>query len=125
MRIIIASLIFLLTAVNTFAQTTNSLPKSEKKALKQAKKLRKRLLKGADFNQLARKYSDDPGSGSVGGEMGRVQFGQFVPEYDSTVLALEVGKISEPFRTKFGYHLIELLGRNETTFTSRHILIKP
>ena len=105
--------------------TEKSSAKNQKKALKQAQKLRKRLLKGADFHQLAEKFSDDPGSAAYGGEMGSVQFGQFVPEYDSAVLAMEVGEISEPVRTKFGYHLIELIAKDEATFTSRHILVRP
>ena len=125
MKIIITLFVFSFSVVNIFAQTAIDLPKNEKKALKQAEKLRKRLLRGADFNELAKKHSDDPGSGPHGGEMGSVQFRQFVPEYDSGVLALNVGEISKPVRTKFGYHLIELLEKDETTFTSRHILIKP
>jgi len=123
---LIALSIFLLASADLLAQTNETaLAKQEKKALKQAQKLRKRLLKGADFHQMAEKFSDDPGSAAYGGEMGSVQFGQFVPEYDSAVLALEVGEISEPVQTKFGYHLIELIAKDETTFTSRHILIKP
>jgi parvulin-like peptidyl-prolyl isomerase len=118
--------IFLLASTDLLSQTNETASaKQEKKALKQAQKLRKRLLKGADFHQLAEKFSNDPGSAPYGGEMGSVQFGQFVPEYDSAVLALEVGEISEPVRTKFGYHLIELIAKDETTFKSRHILIRP
>lgn len=119
-------LLLLLTSTIGWAQLNDKTnPKQERKALKQAQQLRKQLLNGADFNQLAEKYSDDPGSGPYGGEMGSVHFGQFVPEYDSTVIILEPGEISEPVRTDFGYHLIELIAKDETTFTSRHILIKP
>ncbi|MEM9833079.1 MAG: peptidylprolyl isomerase [Bacteroidota bacterium] len=125
MKVVIVLLIFLFTVVDTSAQTTDGLPKSERKALKQTKKLRKRLLKGADFNQLAKKYSDDPGSAAYGGELGSVDLGQFVPEFEEAIRSLKPGEISEPVRTDFGYHLIELIAKDETTFTSRHILIKP
>ncbi len=126
MRTIITLFISLLIGISALAQTKEvASDKSEKRALKQAYKLRKRLLKGANFHQLAEKYSDDPGSAQYGGNLGSVQFGQFVPEFDSTVLTLQPGEISEPVRTDFGYHLIELIEKDNTTFSSRHILIKP
>ncbi len=66
--------IFLLAGAEILAQTNETASaKDEKKALKQAQKLRKRLLKGADFHQLAEKFSDDPGSAQYGGELGSVQ----------------------------------------------------
>jgi len=49
---------------------------------------------------------------------------QFVLQYDSAVLTLQPGEISEPVRTDFGYYLIELLEKDNTTFSSRHILMK-
>ena len=126
MKIVVVLLILLSVELDVFAQfETQASAKEERKALRQVKKLRKRLLRGADFSRLAKKFSDDPGSGPYGGTLGRVQFGQFVPQFDSTVLELEVSEISEPVRTDFGYHLIELIAKDETTFTSRHILITP
>ena len=100
-------------------------PKQEKAALKTAKKLRKRLIRGGDFALLAEKYSADPGSARMGGELGFVGPGQLVPEYEKTVANLAPGELSEPVRTPFGYHLIQLIDRDGERFNTRHILIKP
>ena len=97
----------------------------EKVALKKAKKLRKRILRGADFATLAQKHSDDPGSGMMGGDLGFVSSSQLIPEFEEAVVALEPGEISEPMRTPVGYHLIQLTERREGRFSTRHILIKP
>ena len=98
--------------------------KQEKAALKKAKKLRKKLARGADFASLARRRSDDPGSAPMGRELGWVDWGQFVPEFEEAVAHLEPKELSEPVRTAFGYHLIQLVDRTEDQFNVRHILIK-
>ncbi len=99
-------------------------PKQERVALKKAKKLRKKLVRGADFASLARRYSDDPGSRPTGGEFGWVRWGEFVSEFEEAVAQLKPGELSEPVRTPFGYHLIQLVDRTEDQFNPRHILIK-
>ncbi|MEQ9438132.1 MAG: peptidylprolyl isomerase [Cyclobacteriaceae bacterium] len=118
------SILFSTASAQTSSDVKDSL-RREKKALKQARKIRNKLLRGADFHQLAEKYSDDPGSAQHGGELGSVHFGQFVPEFEETIRSIEPGKVSEPVRTDFGYHLIELMALEGDQFTSRHILIKP
>ena len=70
--------------------------------------LRKRLLDGADFAQLAASESDDADSASRGGELDAFGHGQTVPSFDKAAFALQVGVISEPIRTPFGYHLIRV-----------------
>lgn len=97
----------------------------KQKALEEAQQIRNKLLAGADFTELARQHSDDPGSALLGGEMGFMQKGQLVPEYEAAVLALAKGEISEPVKTEFGYHIIELIELREGEFNTRHILIKP
>ena len=99
--------------------------KQEKAALKKAKRLRKRLIRGADFASLAEKYSDDPGSAMMGGELGFTGPEQLVPEYEAAAVKLNPGELSEPVRTQFGYHLIELIEQKENQINTRHILIKP
>ena len=99
--------------------------KQEKAALKKAKKIRKRILRGADFGKMAQKYTDDPGSATTGGNLGVVDWGQFVPEFEEAVTQLELGELSEPVRTPFGYHIIQLIDRDEEQFHARHILVKP
>ena len=99
--------------------------KQEKAALKKAKKIRKRILRGADFGEMAQEHTDDPGSVATGGNLGAVDWGQFVPEFEEAVTRLELGELSEPVRTPFGYHIIHLIDRDEEQFHARHILVKP
>ncbi|MCU0222691.1 MAG: peptidyl-prolyl cis-trans isomerase [Acidobacteria bacterium] len=63
---------------------------------------------GADFAQLAAKYSDDPGSKNQGGDLGFNQRGRMVPEFDEAVFSMAPGAISDPVRTQYGYHVIRL-----------------
>lgn len=70
-----------------------------------------RIKAGEDFAELAKLLSDDPGSANTGGELGWAGPGTFVPEFDATVNNLEIGELSEPFRTQFGWHIVEVLDR--------------
>lgn len=62
---------------------------------------------GGSFEELAKKYSQDPGSAPKGGSLGWFGRGQMVAEFDSTAFAMEKGEISRPFRTRFGWHIIK------------------
>ena len=64
-----------------------------------------------EFEELAKLMSDDPGSGNIGGDMGWTGPGTFVPEFDEVVAASDIGVVSEPFRSRFGWHIVEVLGR--------------
>src|SRR5690606_15844025 len=87
--------------------------------------LRSRILSGEDFNELARKHSDDPSVVQNGGDMGWVGRGQMVPEYEAMAFKLKVDEVSMPFETDFGFHIMQLLGRRGNEYHSRHILISP
>lgn len=95
------------------------------KAKALADELRKRLEAGEDFAALAKKYSDDPGSGSQGGDLGFVKRGTFVPEFEATAYKLDPGQLSSVIETEFGFHIIELLERRGNLIHCRHILVKP
>jgi peptidyl-prolyl cis-trans isomerase D len=69
---------------------------------------RERIVGGADFASLAEELSEDPGSAALGGDLGMVAKGIFDPAFEQALWELEVGEISEPVRTDFGYHLIQL-----------------
>jgi len=84
--------------------------------------LRQIILDGEDFPDMARKFSDDPGSTSNGGDLGWQAPGSFVAEFDSTIATLQPGQISGVVKTQFGFHIIQLLERNGSRFRSRHIL---
>ncbi|HEX7016822.1 MAG TPA: peptidylprolyl isomerase, partial [Cyclobacteriaceae bacterium] len=87
--------------------------------------IRDRILKGEDFSELAKKYSDDPSVTYNGGDMGWVGRGQMVPEYEATAFRLEQNEISQPFETEYGFHIMQLLDRRGNEYHSRHILIAP
>lgn len=85
--------------------------------------LKQLLLKGAaTFAELAKAHSDDPYSAPKGGEMGWIPLGMLAPAYESAALSLKIGEISDPIASEYGFHLIELLGRNKDQYHTRHIL---
>ena len=73
------------------------------------KQARERILAGEEFSELARELSDDPGSATDGGDMGWTEPGTFVPEFEQVVDNTEIGVVSEPFKSRFGWHILELL----------------
>src|SRR5690606_6243944 len=87
--------------------------------------IRDRILKGADFTELAKQHSDDPSVTYNGGDMGWVGRGQMVPEYEAMAFRLEKNEISQPFETQYGFHIMQLLDRRGNEYHSRHILISP
>lgn len=72
-----------------------------------------RLEAGEEFADLASELSTDPGSAAQGGELGFVPAGTFVPAIDEAVFSLPVGQISDPIETQFGWHIVEVLEREE------------
>jgi peptidyl-prolyl cis-trans isomerase C len=76
-----------------------------------AKKLRKKIVDGADFAEVAKENSTDPGSKDKGGFLGYFGKGQLVPEFEQAVMKLQEGELSEPVKTTFGWHIIKLEDR--------------
>ena len=77
-----------------------------------------RIAQGEDFATLARANSQDPGSGSSGGDLGWVIPGQMVPEFEKAMDSLSIGEVSEPVKTRFGWHIIQVLDRRELDNTA-------
>ena len=96
----------------------------EEKTKTQLEDIRNQILAGAPFESFARRYSED-GSANSGGVLPYYRRGEVAPEFEATAMTLEVGEISEPIRTEFGYHLIRLEDRRGNTFKTSHILISP
>jgi len=71
----------------------------------------KRLIKGEDFKQLARQYSEDPGTKMDGGDLGWSNPGDFDPAFEKTLDATKIGSIAKPIQSSFGWHIIEVLDR--------------
>ena len=81
---------------------------SEESALDLVTSIKNRLSEGEAFEILAKEFSSDPGSAENGGDLGWAERGLFVPEFDETLFNLEINQISEPVKTQFGYHIIQL-----------------
>lgn len=81
-----------------------------------AEELKKRLDKGEDFAALAKANSDDTGSGAMGGSLGNVTRGMMVPEFEKAAFSLKKNEISQPVKTQFGYHIIQVTDRTPVTF---------
>ncbi len=103
-------------------------PKASEKVKLRSKELALQLIdsikSGKDFAELAKKYSEDPGSAVLGGDLGFTKRGKLVPEFESAAFALEEGQISQPIETVFGFHIIQLLEKRGESIHARHILIK-
>ena len=90
---------------------------SETAAEELAGNLVERIRGGADFGALARQYSDDIGSAAEGGELGWTNPGQMVPEFEAAMASATEGEVTEPFRSEFGWHILEVTGRRDKDFS--------
>jgi peptidyl-prolyl cis-trans isomerase SurA len=81
--------------------------------------LREEIVEGRDFADVAKLYSDDPGSALSGGDLGWSRAGVFVPEFESTMKAMDINQLSEVFKTAHGYHFLEVTGRRIEDFSER------
>ncbi len=100
-------------------------PIEKEKARSQLAELKERIQNGEDFAELAMKYSDDPGSGRLGGDLGMTKRGSFVPEFEAAAYNLDKDELSDIVESEFGFHLIQLIERRGNSIHTRHILIKP
>lgn len=88
--------------------------------------IRKQILNdSSSFTQMARLYSDDPGSARNGGDLGMMKRGSLVPEYEAAAYNLRPGEISDVVESEYGYHIIKLLERRGNNIHTQHILLKP
>ena len=92
-------------------------------ALARADGVRKEILGGAPFAEVAKRESADTVSGNKGGDLGEWTRGTFDPRFDSAAFSLKLNELSEPVLTQFGFHLIETTSRTGNKAKGRHILI--
>ncbi|WP_289029421.1 peptidylprolyl isomerase SurA [uncultured Paraglaciecola sp.] len=93
---------------------------SDDKAKQMLQEFREQILAGeADFGELAKEHSADPGSALKGGELGWSDPSIYVPEFQETLGKLEVDEISQPVRSQFGWHLMQLLGKRVGDITEQ------
>jgi peptidyl-prolyl cis-trans isomerase D len=94
-------------------KTTDMNPQQEAAVKAKAEGLLKQIRGGADFAELAKKYSEDPGSASKGGEYDGVVRGQMVPEFEKAAFSLKPGQVSDLVKTQYGYHIIQVLSHED------------
>ena len=90
---------------------------TEQEALDRCKTLRFRLEAGADFGMLARTNSDDTSSALRGGDLGWVAQGKMVPEFEQVMLEIDVGELSQVFKSEFGFHILQVTERRKVDGT--------
>ena len=81
--------------------------------------LKERIANGEDFASLAQEHSDDIGSAQEGGELGWTNPGQMVPEFETAMANAEIGVVTEPVRSEFGWHILEVTGRRTEDFAEQ------
>lgn len=86
--------------------------------------LKVRIEGGEEFGELAKEYSEDIGSGQEGGDLGWTMKGQMVPEFDAAMARGEIGEISDPIHSQFGWHILEVTGRRDQDMTELAIRAK-
>ncbi len=86
---------------------------NQQQALEKITDIRQQIVDGADFATLARQYTDDIGSKMSGGDLGWSNPGTFVPEFEETMNTIDIGEISEPFLSQFGWHILQVTDRRE------------
>ncbi|HMN18740.1 MAG TPA: peptidylprolyl isomerase [Ignavibacteriaceae bacterium] len=105
-------------------QNPKASEKLKKKFYDKALALLDSIKAGKDFSELARKYSDDPGSAAQGGDLGFVKKGVFYPEFEEAAFKLNVGETSGVVESPVGFHIIQMLEKRGESVNTRHILIK-
>ena len=98
---------------------------SKKNALFEIKQIRDRILNGELFSDLAKAFSDDPGSKNNGGSLGYIRRNQMVKEFETKAYTQEINSVSDPVETVFGYHILETTEKSGEKIKVRHILISP
>lgn len=105
-------------------QNPKSTERNKIKFKQKAQAILDSIKAGADFAEMAKKYSDDPGSSKVGGDLGFVKKGVFYPEFEAAAFKLKQGEISDVIESPAGYHIIQLIEKRGESIHTRHILIK-
>ena len=88
--------------------------RSEEESRRLIERLRDRILAGESFSELAQSFSEDPGSALNGGDLNWIDPSSLVPEFREVMAATPGGQLSEPFKTPYGWHILEVLGRRAT-----------
>lgn len=105
-------------------QNPKASDKLKKKFYEKAVALLDSIKAGKDFAEIAKKYSDDPGSAAQGGDLGFVKKGVFYPEFEEAAYKLNTGEISGVVESPVGFHIIQMIEKRGESIHTRHILVK-
>ncbi len=94
-------------------------------AREQIEQIQEKINAGEVFEELAKTYSEDPGSAARGGDLGFMARGGFVREFEEVAFSLEPSQVSDIVKTQFGFHIIKLIDRRGEKIHCKHILISP
>ena len=97
---------------------------SAEAALARIVEIKRQIDEGADFAELAKEYSEDPGTVKQGGDLGFINRGDFLLEFEEVAFSLEPGQISDIVQTLYGYHIIKLIEKRGEKVRCSHILIQ-
>ncbi|MDM7322072.1 MAG: peptidylprolyl isomerase [Gammaproteobacteria bacterium] len=97
---------------------------SDDEARRRLAELRERILKGEDFTALARTYSDDKASAERGGDLGWIRPGMMVEDFEQIMNATAPGQVSEPFRSPFGWHIVQVLERRDVSENAEFVRLQ-
>ncbi len=96
---------------------------NDEKNLEEANKIYQQLVSGADFATLAMQFSQDPGSGKKGGDLGWFSKGAMVPEFEKACFNGKVGEVQKPIKTNYGYHIIKVVARTDKKYVVEKIVV--
>lgn len=114
-------LLLLLCGPQAFSQASPD--RTQNEARERVQLISKRLTAGENFALLASKFSDDPATAGEGGLLGWFERDELNNEFWEVAAKLKVNEISQPFETRFGYHIVQLLEKKGNTLKTRHILV--
>ena len=92
--------------------------RTDEETLKEITSIRERFIEGENFENLAKEFSEDPGTSNNGGDLGWSGKGRYAPEFESTMLQTEINETSEVFETQFGYHFIQVIDKRNKDITN-------
>lgn len=108
----------------TLPETNNKSHYNDLTAKREIAVLYRKLKDGYPFDKLAQEYSQDYGSYAIGGKLGWQKPNQFVPLFSREINRMKKAQLSKPFKTEFGYHIIQLLDKKDGEVLTRHILLR-
>jgi len=92
--------------------------RTDEETFEEITSIRERFIDGESFEDLAKEFSEDPGTSSNGGDLGWSGKGRYAPEFEATMLLTAVGETSEVFETQFGYHFLQVLDKRNKDITN-------